>query len=658
MQTALETTLGSAEKAEEALAWAKEFSFRTPYELYEINSALVRLQAYGLDAQEWMQTLGDTAAALGKPIMQAVEAIADAQTGEFERLKEFGMKVIKEGGQDLLMYTDKLGQEQRAIIDRNNREMVANTIKTIWNERYAGGMEKLSENWNATMSNLRTAWAETRDALFDEAWFEWVTEQMKKLASALSDFAINLKRMRSEAGMSADEAQKAGENWEKYLGQIRDADPVFKSLHRSHMGMRKEFENSEGYTEAIRKSGKSYAEWYKEEFGMAPQKYRDVVNELEEAFPGYEAALNKYEQATERYIENTKEMNTKLKVEEITPKPPPVVTKTDKKKKEKEDTTYIDLMTRLEERITDQRIRAVKDGRARIEAEWEKEREGIRNNEKLKAGERDAALEKLKEYYTNELKAYDNFLIEKNEKDKQAIISEDLRMMRTQYVESLILWKQNEFTIWQESYDRLQELQQMWTENTLTEEQRLLMSEEDWAKSRIGIYNRVAEAASDTANATAQIARGSLAIMGMNERDRAKILSPLEWALGFKDAAMAATYLAEGDLAKAAAYTASAGSHFDAARRFEKIAKSSGDKGGGARGGGAGGGAGAPTEEEEGYVARTAAVTVNAAHLVEQMQGLAVMGNMDDVTRGLLRLIRESAQYDDVSVDLTGLDIT
>ncbi|CAL1241976.1 hypothetical protein [Candidatus Methylocalor cossyra] len=53
----------------------RRFSTETPYELTEVTEAFIRLQSMGLDAS-----------AMGKPIMQFIEAVADASVGEFERL--------------------------------------------------------------------------------------------------------------------------------------------------------------------------------------------------------------------------------------------------------------------------------------------------------------------------------------------------------------------------------------------------------------------------------------------------------------------------------------------------------------------------------------------------------------------------------------------
>lgn len=160
---------GSQEAAGKKMKWLTEFAKKTPFELPGLVEATTKLKAYGIDAEEVLQTLGDTAAVMGKPISQAVEALADAQTGEFERMKEFGIKAMviskenaaqlgataQQVGQTALAYTDKFGKQQTSIIDRNNREQVTSSIKAIWNEKYAGAMETKSKTMAGMISNIK-----------------------------------------------------------------------------------------------------------------------------------------------------------------------------------------------------------------------------------------------------------------------------------------------------------------------------------------------------------------------------------------------------------------------------------------------------------------------------------------------------------------------
>ncbi len=81
----LDTVMRDTVKAGETMAWAVDFANKTPFETDSIIGATVRLTAYGLEAQKVMPAIGDMASVMNKDIMQAVEAVADAQTGELER---------------------------------------------------------------------------------------------------------------------------------------------------------------------------------------------------------------------------------------------------------------------------------------------------------------------------------------------------------------------------------------------------------------------------------------------------------------------------------------------------------------------------------------------------------------------------------------------
>jgi len=141
----LKTVLGSQDKANKAFAWLGKFAQTTPFEIENLTASFVKLAAYGIDGTKVMKTLGDTAAAMGKDIGMAVEALADAQTGEFERLKEFGIKAIQitksnaatmgatmaDVGKTALTFTDKMGKETFKVVDRNNRAMITSTLSAI-----------------------------------------------------------------------------------------------------------------------------------------------------------------------------------------------------------------------------------------------------------------------------------------------------------------------------------------------------------------------------------------------------------------------------------------------------------------------------------------------------------------------------------------------
>ena len=212
----LKTVLGTQEKANKAFDWLKDFAKKTPFDINTLSESFVKLAAYGIDGTKSMQSLGDAAAAMGKDIMMAVEAMADAQTGEFERLKEFGVKAIQitkanatrmgasleQVGKTALAFTDKMGKEAFKIIDRNNRKQVTSTIQAIWNEKYKGAMEERSKTLDGMLNNLNDSWTQFKDRVAKKT-MPLIEQRVKQFSETLDEHFTN--------------AGGAGEGWEKML---------------------------------------------------------------------------------------------------------------------------------------------------------------------------------------------------------------------------------------------------------------------------------------------------------------------------------------------------------------------------------------------------------------------------------------------------------
>lgn len=209
-QTILETLEGSKQKAEKSFSWIKDFTAKTPYELAQVTDAFVKLRAYGLDPIEgdMLKTLGDTAAAMGKDIDQAVEAIADAVTGENERLKEFGIKASTKKNTITYSYTDSNGKQQEKKVDKNNRKMIQSTLQAIWNEKYAGNMDKMSKTWEGMWSNLLDHVSNFKQLVMSKGAFDF-------LKGKLSFVLTEIDRMTQNGELDAW-ATKISDNFVKF----------------------------------------------------------------------------------------------------------------------------------------------------------------------------------------------------------------------------------------------------------------------------------------------------------------------------------------------------------------------------------------------------------------------------------------------------------
>ena len=209
-QSVLEVTEGSSEKAKKSFDWVKKFAVDTPANLDEAMEAFVRLRAYGMDPTNGLlQTLGDTASAMGKPVMQAVEAIADAVTGENERLKEFGIKGSAIKGTKFIeyTYTDKNGKQQSARVDKNNRKQIEETLKRIWNEKYSGAMEKQSKTLLGIWAKLDDVWASFQMKIMENGAFDWIKDKLQFLLKKFDELEQNgeLKKWAKDIGTVINE---------------------------------------------------------------------------------------------------------------------------------------------------------------------------------------------------------------------------------------------------------------------------------------------------------------------------------------------------------------------------------------------------------------------------------------------------------------------
>lgn len=180
-QTTLETIEGSAEKAKKSMDWVTQFAKTTPFDVDQATEAFVKLKAYGIDPlkDDTMKVIGDTASAMGKDLMQAVEAWADAMTGENERLKEFGVKAKKEGEQITYTWTEN-GKEVKKTI-KDNREEILKFLNTTMGKRFAGAMERQSKTWKGMVSNLGDTWMGFLKRIGEAGFFQDTKQKLREL---------------------------------------------------------------------------------------------------------------------------------------------------------------------------------------------------------------------------------------------------------------------------------------------------------------------------------------------------------------------------------------------------------------------------------------------------------------------------------------------
>lgn len=150
----LGNTLGSAELATLKLKELSEFAARTPFSVNELTASFVKLANGGFKpTNDQLRALGDLASSTGKSFDQLAEAILDAQTGEFERLKEFGIRA-KDAG-DQVIFTYKGVQTEVEKTSSAIRDYITNLGNA---EGVSGSMAKISATLGGQISNLGDNW--------------------------------------------------------------------------------------------------------------------------------------------------------------------------------------------------------------------------------------------------------------------------------------------------------------------------------------------------------------------------------------------------------------------------------------------------------------------------------------------------------------------
>ncbi|MFA9487216.1 MULTISPECIES: tape measure protein, partial [unclassified Moraxella] len=149
LNASLITATGSAQSAFEQMDKLKDFAQTTPYDLAQAVDGFVKLKNLGLNPSiNSMTSFGNTASAMGKDLNQMIEAVADATTFEFERLKEFGIKASQQ--KDKVAFTF---QGITTTVGKNAKD-IQKYLLDIGNVNFAGAMAERMNTLDGAIANL------------------------------------------------------------------------------------------------------------------------------------------------------------------------------------------------------------------------------------------------------------------------------------------------------------------------------------------------------------------------------------------------------------------------------------------------------------------------------------------------------------------------
>lgn len=150
LKGALKTTTGSTAAANAEFKKLQAFGATTPFTTEQAIRGFIKLKNLGLDpSTAALRSYGNTASAMGKSLSDMIEAVADASTGEFERLKEFGIKSKSQG--DMVEFTF---QNVKTKVKKDAKD-IEGYIRKIGDTQFAKAMADQMNSLPGMMSNAQ-----------------------------------------------------------------------------------------------------------------------------------------------------------------------------------------------------------------------------------------------------------------------------------------------------------------------------------------------------------------------------------------------------------------------------------------------------------------------------------------------------------------------
>lgn len=218
LRASLNTVTGSATAAAAAFKQIQNFAARTPFDVQQATEAFIRMKSLGLDAsREAMVSYANTASAMGKSLIQFAEAVADATTGEYERLKDFGIKASSEGEKVTFTFRGV------ATTIRKNAADIESYLRRIGDVEFAGAAEEQASKLGGALSNLGDSWARFTDRI-GQGGVSSAVQDLARDFSAAADGATDLAQdLGSTLGAGIRATAEAAKLAARYMREISAA---------------------------------------------------------------------------------------------------------------------------------------------------------------------------------------------------------------------------------------------------------------------------------------------------------------------------------------------------------------------------------------------------------------------------------------------------
>ncbi len=158
LKASLITFTGSIDAADRQFKILTDFAKTTPFALQDVVNAFNVLVSRGIKpTEDQLRSFADVSGGVGKSFSQFAEAVADAAVGEFERLKEFGIRATKQNDEVSLSFDDL------TLTVENDSAAITAALKEIADAKFAGGAARQAATLGGAFTNLSDS---TQDFLF------------------------------------------------------------------------------------------------------------------------------------------------------------------------------------------------------------------------------------------------------------------------------------------------------------------------------------------------------------------------------------------------------------------------------------------------------------------------------------------------------------
>lgn len=211
----------NATQAYEALV---NFATQTPYSVKEGTDAFIKLVNLGLNPSERaLRSYGNTASAMNRQLIDFVDAVGHASTGQFESLRSFGVQAINMGAKVAFSF------QGTTTTVANNAKAIEGYLMSIGENQFAGAMEKRMKTLTGVMSNLEDAWDQMWVAIAQQGPDSLITRAFQMAGDALTEITAEIKSGQLQAELKAIWMQ-VSDIGDVFKGLWDLINPVFKQL--------------------------------------------------------------------------------------------------------------------------------------------------------------------------------------------------------------------------------------------------------------------------------------------------------------------------------------------------------------------------------------------------------------------------------------------